>query len=280
MRCVITYDNQTYSVVEHFISVANAAQDAVRFDKIQMLPADHRLFPVRGRLSGASACRRALRLKRRRNIADDDFLIAVVVSKIFDFEDDEYLTVSPIDYPNDLPDQPRVGVISCYYERTHSEFKRPRNRRLQQDQHGLWSSFSPLEQDFLDENVLLLCLLNIVSVLLGAQTKHRRERSSRGCINDYDEETYEVLRALRHGFYFCGKECQRALRRSGIGRAILAISDCLTAVPLNPELREVFVSYASEDRRTVRPLVTALKTLGLRVWFDDYDIVPGRTLLS
>lgn len=280
MRCVITHDHPIHSVVEHFLIVANQAQNVIRFDKIQMGPSDLRLFPLRARLSGPSACRRALTVKSRHRVADEDFLICVVRSKIYDFEDDEYFSVTPIDYPSNLPEQPRVGIVSRYYERENSDFKRPRNRRLLRDRKRLWDSFSAREREFVDENVLLLCLLNVVSVLIGAQTEHRDERVSRGCINDYDQEAYEVLRAIRHGFYFCREECRPALQLTRVGRAILAIADRLTAVPRDPDLRELFISYASEDQTTVAPLVKALKELGLRVWFDKYDMIPGRSVVS
>ncbi len=37
---------------------------------------------------------------------------------------------------------------------------------------------------------------------------------------------------------------------------------------------DVFMSYASEDRERVRPLVDALKVRGWSVWWDR-EIVPG-----
>jgi hypothetical protein len=42
---------------------------------------------------------------------------------------------------------------------------------------------------------------------------------------------------------------------------------------------DVFVSYASEDGPGfVRPLVTELERIGIRVWFDDEQLTPGRSV--
>jgi hypothetical protein len=43
--------------------------------------------------------------------------------------------------------------------------------------------------------------------------------------------------------------------------------------------RDLFISYASEDRVTlVQPLVEALETHGYSVWFDRYELLPGDSL--
>ena len=36
---------------------------------------------------------------------------------------------------------------------------------------------------------------------------------------------------------------------------------------------DLFVSYASEDRWFVRPLVLELKQFGLRVWYDEHTSI-------
>ncbi|HEX6900095.1 MAG TPA: toll/interleukin-1 receptor domain-containing protein [Thermoanaerobaculia bacterium] len=42
---------------------------------------------------------------------------------------------------------------------------------------------------------------------------------------------------------------------------------------------DVFISYASEDRESVaRPLAHRLRHMGLRVWFDEFALVPGSSL--
>lgn len=43
--------------------------------------------------------------------------------------------------------------------------------------------------------------------------------------------------------------------------------------------RDVFISYASEDRNTIaKPLVELLVALGIRVWFDQFDLKIGDSL--
>lgn len=45
------------------------------------------------------------------------------------------------------------------------------------------------------------------------------------------------------------------------------------------ELYDVFISHASEDKdEVVRPLATALKNLGLRVWYDEFELKIGDSL--
>jgi hypothetical protein len=42
---------------------------------------------------------------------------------------------------------------------------------------------------------------------------------------------------------------------------------------------DVFISHASEDKANVaRPLAEALKTLGLRVWLDEFELTLGDSL--
>lgn len=48
--------------------------------------------------------------------------------------------------------------------------------------------------------------------------------------------------------------------------------------PAKPD-RDVFISYASEDRDTVaKPLALLLTALGIRVWFDQFDLKIGDSL--
>ncbi|MFN0074009.1 MAG: toll/interleukin-1 receptor domain-containing protein [Chloroflexota bacterium] len=44
-----------------------------------------------------------------------------------------------------------------------------------------------------------------------------------------------------------------------------------------PPPYDVFVSYNSHDREAATPIATALKHAGLRVWFDRWQLRPGRT---
>ena len=43
---------------------------------------------------------------------------------------------------------------------------------------------------------------------------------------------------------------------------------------------DLFISYASEDRETVvAPLVEALRSRGLKIWYDVFELTPGKFLL-
>ena len=44
------------------------------------------------------------------------------------------------------------------------------------------------------------------------------------------------------------------------------------------EIFDLFVSYASEDREVVTALVHVLRTLRIRVWFDQSDLKVGDSL--
>ncbi|CAG1064446.1 hypothetical protein BAC1_00002 [uncultured bacterium] len=45
--------------------------------------------------------------------------------------------------------------------------------------------------------------------------------------------------------------------------------------------RDVFISYASEDRATVaKPIAELLTGLGIRVWFDQYELKVGDSLIQ
>jgi len=41
---------------------------------------------------------------------------------------------------------------------------------------------------------------------------------------------------------------------------------------------DVFVSYASQDRKFVTRLATALEEYGLSVWFDEFELVAGDSI--
>jgi len=41
---------------------------------------------------------------------------------------------------------------------------------------------------------------------------------------------------------------------------------------------DVFICHASEDKGFVRPLAVALRKLGVRVWFDEFEIEVGDSL--
>ena len=43
---------------------------------------------------------------------------------------------------------------------------------------------------------------------------------------------------------------------------------------------DVFLSHSSKDKSVVRPLAERLRADGLRVWFDEWEIKPGDSIVS
>lgn len=55
--------------------------------------------------------------------------------------------------------------------------------------------------------------------------------------------------------------------------------DVLPPVDQTTQIYDVFISHASEDKdAVVRPLATALKLEGLRVWYDEFELRIGDSL--
>ena len=38
---------------------------------------------------------------------------------------------------------------------------------------------------------------------------------------------------------------------------------------------DVFLSHSTKDKTVVRPLAERLRTDGVKVWFDEWEIMPG-----
>ena len=52
------------------------------------------------------------------------------------------------------------------------------------------------------------------------------------------------------------------------------------AGPTNPEW-DLFIAHASEDKdEFVRPLAGRLEELGASVWYDEFQLKPGDSLIS
>ncbi|HSS76033.1 MAG TPA: toll/interleukin-1 receptor domain-containing protein, partial [Thermoanaerobaculia bacterium] len=41
---------------------------------------------------------------------------------------------------------------------------------------------------------------------------------------------------------------------------------------------DVFLSHSAKDKAVVRPIAERLRTDGLRVWLDDWEILPGDSI--
>ena len=49
---------------------------------------------------------------------------------------------------------------------------------------------------------------------------------------------------------------------------------------VSPKRRQVFLSYSSSDKRAAARVADALRTAGLRVWFDAWELAPGDSIIS
>ena len=75
------------------------------------------------------------------------------------------------------------------------------------------------------------------------------------------------------------REIQTSLLSESKGAASATIEPALTAVPSSANVRDVFISHASEDKAEIaRPLAESLKQRGLSVWFDEYQLTLGDRL--
>lgn len=43
---------------------------------------------------------------------------------------------------------------------------------------------------------------------------------------------------------------------------------------------DVFLSHSSKDKQVVRELAERLKADGVRVWFDEWEILPGDSIFA
>ena len=40
---------------------------------------------------------------------------------------------------------------------------------------------------------------------------------------------------------------------------------------------DVFISHATEDKDFTTPLAVALREAGLKVWYDDFELIPSQS---
>ena len=126
---------------------------------------------------------------------------------------------------------------------------------------------------------------------LGIGQSHTAKNT--GCINDYWRDKTGVDFGMRSAF-ICAK-CNPIKVKSGTGgvntfinevqnilddlstasRAEEDISDLWARHDLT-ESFDVFLCHNSEDKSSVRALNTELKQLGIRTWFDEEQLPPGR----
>lgn len=48
-------------------------------------------------------------------------------------------------------------------------------------------------------------------------------------------------------------------------------------MPLNKEKVDVFISYSRSDKASAERVADALRSAGLRVWLDMWELVPGES---
>lgn len=142
-------------------------------------------------------------------------------------------------------------------------------------------------------------VLMIAEVLVDHIQLGKSHQQSRGCVNDFRALKTDIDLGLRAAF-IC-EECLSSFHRSHLDEHSLALLNDIDTI-LNevsaasrknqnivdrwrahvppPALQtlpfDVFLSYNAHDKLEVRTLNQALKTAGVRTWFDEDEIRPGQ----
>lgn len=92
----------------------------------------------------------------------------------------------------------------------------------------------------------------------------------------------ELVTGLRDGSIVLGQEAyQRELSRQFEAQRQQANELRRTPQAVLPQIQvqyDLFISFASEDKDFVRPLAEALRALGVRVWYDEFQLRVGDSL--
>lgn len=84
-----------------------------------------------------------------------------------------------------------------------------------------------------------------------------------GALFSRRQEIQQTLDALKHGRIWRTMRLKRDLPNPALARE---------------DLFDVFLSHNSKDKPAVRELAQALKADGLKVWYDEWELVPGRPI--
>lgn len=136
-----------------------------------------------------------------------------------------------------------------------------------------WHSIQS-KQEHKPRSVKLQKMLHDIQIELAASKKHEKFLNERITALETDYETAE--RTKNRVFAVTNHMRSRVDRYSAL-RSTLKMS--VKDKSAKDKSYDVFISYASEDKLTVaRPLAANLVALGLRVWFDEFELHVGDSL--
>lgn len=265
---VISTHDKAHEEIFHFVEAANEAQKDINFRRVLLKEEDRRLIS-RSPLDAIEACRMVFAFKGARRLDRQDVVIGVIDGNLRDEEDDEYFSVSGLDYPQLDGDCPGAGVVSLYHLNSDSTFMNYGRK--------WWRALSDSERKRITSDSVLLLLLGAVSTATLGLEFHP---ATRGCIMDYCNTPTDIVAALKGGFHFCKEECLPALRTRPVGHAMVHIANWLSNHPLRSYRLpdggfDVFLCHNSADKPEIKRIAEQLKERGIVPWLDEWECRPG-----
>lgn len=266
-RVAIGIHDEAYAEIDYLCSEANAVQQVISFEHIELEGEEKKLFSGKA-IRAEQAIKHAFSLRPRRGLRANDVLVVTVDGDIYDHEDNQYFSVSDLDYRPLRKLYPHTSIVSLYYLKPRSIFAKEGGKE--------WKTMKDSVKRRIISDSILLILLSAVAEQL---TRVRTHRVTRGCVMDYCQNPFDILEALRLGFRFCSRVCLPALRKDAAGQAIEKIADWLTEHPFRPvKERTVFLSYAWSDRESVDAVDQWLRNKELLTRLDQRDFIAGNRI--
>lgn len=270
----LSMHGHSHAETHYFCDEANKVPTVLRFRDV--LLRDEPLISSPS-VFAPEACRQFHAHKAAHQLTQHDILIVVVQGNLSDDDNDEYFSVSHLDYDDVKDHCPGIGIVSLFYRMSQeSEFAQPRTELVQLRKAEWWDPKTEIEKKMLLSNSLLLIVLGLTAVLLTGLPGHS---DIRGCIMDYCQDSYDIVEAFRRGveFRFCDHQCHPFLERTDEGKALLEIAKRLTARPFGQPQPSIFISYARDNLSESERLFSDLRAhFGERhVWKDVYEILGG-----
>jgi TIR domain len=141
---------------------------------------------------------------------------------------------------------------------------------------------------------LKILLMHFIAGILGNLECHMTEEVSDsmihqgapiGCISDLCEEEDDYLISMRRA-HICRK-CKKIYAASGLSKnGLVAIEKILVYVKeeaLKYDRKipyDAFVSYSHKDKDFVNIVANLLESKRFKVWYDDFSILPGETIIE